>query len=184
MMHMRRMSCALGALLLTVVLPAPAFAGNKKTETVKTCKGGTMAVSEAEKAIIRLHNAYRADAGLGRLCVNRKLTKSARFHSREEIKHDYYAHCSKDENGNCYRSWFERIRDFGFDGFYCCPENLHIGWDPYSDPEWIFRSWLGSYGHRANIADPNITMFGVGTYKGKWKNYEGTVAYTVDFGAK
>lgn len=180
----RMLILGLIASFATIGVALAPSSGARATNKVRTCRGGTILLKKKELAILKLHNRTRKELGLSRVCVSRSLTRAARFHSREEIRNDYYAHCSKNKGGACYEQWYERVRRFGYSGSYCCPENLHIGWGSYAAPLRIFDDWVDSPGHWENIRDPNVREIGVGTYRGTWKGQPKTTAYSVDFGRR
>ena len=69
----------LAAVGVSAVEPGRAEAAN----TVKSCTGGDVRLSAAEKQMLELHNKERASRDLPRLCVHPKLQKAANAHSRD-----------------------------------------------------------------------------------------------------
>ena len=158
------------AFLVSAVEPERAGAA---TKTVKTCGGEKMQLKWKEKRTLKLHNHKRRSRELRPLCVNRKLTKAARAHSASMIKKDYFGH------GNVGR----RLKRHGY---HCrvCAENIGGGSGKYAKPHNMFRRWMNSSHHRANILDRRFRAVGVGTYKGTYKGHKGYTMYTVDFGRR
>jgi hypothetical protein len=63
-------------------------------------------------------------------------------------------------------------------------ENIAWGSGSLASPEYIFRSWLESSEHRANILDPEYREIGIGTAMGEYQGYSDSTVYTVDFGVR
>jgi uncharacterized protein YkwD len=158
------------AFLASAVDPERAGAA---TNTVRTCAGETIQLKWKEKRTLRLHNHKRKSRGLRPLCVNRKLTKAARAHSASMIKKDYFGHGSVGR----------RLKRHGYH-WRVYGENIAGGTGRYARPAKIFRRWMNSSGHRANILDRRFREVGVGTYKGTYKGKRGYTMYTVDFGRR
>jgi len=181
-MGLRYATAVLGAVLLASVtifsstMVEPQRAG--ATTTVTTCSGGSITLRFKEKRTLVLHNKARTDHGLKPLCVNRKLTRAARSHSREMIGKDYFSHYSYDGEGVG-----SRLKRFGYDGSVY-DENIAGGYGTSGEPDPIFRLWMNDPPHRANILDRRFRQVGVGTYKGSYKGKDGYTMYTVDFGSR
>jgi uncharacterized protein YkwD len=161
------------ALSISVVQPENAQAA---TATVRTCNGRPFTLKLREKRIFLLHNHVRKKHGLKPLCVNTHLTRSARFHSREMINKDYFSHRSYNGEGVG-----ARLRRFGYD-WSVYGENIAGGYGPPSAPGPIFKRWMNSAQHRANILNRRFRQIGVGTATGNYKGHTGYTMYTVDFG--
>lgn len=182
-MDSRYVSAVLGAVMLvcataflsTAVEPRMAGA---TTATVKTCGGGSIALNAREKRILVLHNRARAERGLRPLCVDPRLTRAARSHSREMVEKDYFSHDSFDGE-----SVGARLGRFGYD-CSVCGENIAGGYGAHAGPGPTFERWMGSAEHRANILDGRFRRVGVGTYTGNYEGIEGYLMYTVDFGSR
>lgn len=139
------------AFLSTTVEPRMAGA---TTANVKTCGGESITLKAREKRTLALHNMARADRGLRPLCVDPRLTRAARSHSRQMVKKDYFSHNSY--NGE---SVGARLRRFGYD-CSVCGENIAGGTvrtqdrAPPSNAGWAARgtgptSWTGGSGGSA-----------------------------------
>jgi uncharacterized protein YkwD len=86
------------------------------------------------------------------------------------IKKNYFGH------GNVGR----RLKRFDYN-WRVCAENIAGGSGSNARPGNIFRRWMKSRSHRANILDRRFREVGVGTHKG---TYKGHTMYTVDFGRR
>jgi uncharacterized protein YkwD len=164
------------AIAATVVALSVSAIEPKKAEAasvVRTCGGGTIKLKAKEERTFRLHNRARKSRGLRPLCVHPKLTKAARSHSASMIKKDYFGHGSVGR----------RLKRHGYH-WRIYGENIAGGSGSYGLPGNIFRRWMGSSRHRANILDRRFGQVGVGTYKGTYKGTRGYTMYTVDFGTR
>lgn len=148
------------------------------TTAVRTCGGGSIALKAKEKRVFMRHNEARANRGLKPLCVDPRLTRAARSHSREMIRKDYFSHSSHNGEGLS-----ARLRRFGYD-CGACGENIAGGLGTPGKPGPVFERWMGSSGHRANILSRGFKRVGVGTYTGKFRGMSGYAMYTVDFGGR
>ena len=150
---------------------------------VKTCGGGTIELSSNEKRTLDLHNRARVDRGLPRLCVHRVLTKAARAHSQEMLDKDYFSHDSY--NGE---TAGERIARFGYTSkgyrYYKIGENIAWGSGSQGSPDSIFKSWMNSPGHKANIVHKDFREIGIGARTGTFQGNTQSTMYTVDFGTR
>ena len=138
--------------------------------SVQSCTGGDVSLSADEKRMFELHNKTRADRGLSRLCVHPALQKAARAHSKDMIERDYFNH------GNVGK----RLSKFGY-RWSTYGEN--ILYDPGSrdSVESLFKVWMKSSGHRANILEKSFREVGIGAISGNYKGGKATM-WTADFG--
>jgi uncharacterized protein YkwD len=155
--------------LIRVDSPAQATGGGYASR----CGGGEIFLFAAEMRLLTLHNYARKNHGLKPFCVHPALQEAARAHSKDMIKHDYYAHTTKGKN----QSACARIHRFGY-RWSDCAEN--IGYNP--TPEGVFFSWMRSSIHRRNILDGTFHEIGIGACAGDYSDSK-TTMYTVDFGA-
>jgi uncharacterized protein YkwD len=181
-----------GVVVVAVVLAVAAAVGlsasNPSTAeaalvTVKTCGGGSIDLTGTEKRTLDLHNQARASNGLPALCVQPTLTKAARAHSQEMLDKDYFSHDSYDGE-----TFGARLKRFGYTssgyGYYTVGENIAWGSGSYGSPDAVFKGWMNSAGHKANILNPKFREIGIGARTGTYKTYAGATMYTVDFGAR
>src|SRR5215204_3115700 len=150
-MGLRYATAVLGAVILTsaTIFSSTAVEPQRAgaTTTVRTCSGGDITLMAKEKRTLALHNKARTDRGLKPLCVNPKLTRAARSHSREMIEKDYFSHNSYDGEGAG-----SRLRRFGYD-WSVYAENIAGGYGTSGEPDPIFKLWMNDPPHRANILD-------------------------------
>ena len=142
------------------------------TASVRSCTGGNINLSADEKRMLDLHEKARADKGLPKFCVHPDLQKAARAHSKEMIDKDFFKH------GNV----GSRLKHFGY-GWRTYGEN--ILYDPGSPDttESLFKLWMKSSGHKANILNKNFREIGIGASTGNYKGGKATM-WTTDFGAR
>ena len=139
--------------------------------SVKSCTGGDVRLSAAEKAMLQLYNHERASRDLPRLCVHPRLQKAANAHSRDMIQRGRFTH------GNTGR----RLRKFGY-RWSAYAENIARD-DGRPSPETTFRGWMRSSSHRSNILDRRLDEVGVGAATGR-VNGSRTTAWTVDLATR
>lgn len=167
------MLAAVAALGATAVEPRSADAEVGATvgaTAAASCTGGNVNLSADEKRMLDLHNRARADRGLRRLCVHPDLQRAARAHSEEMVHRDRFAH------GNV----GQRLSQFGY-RWSTYGEN--ILYDPGSrdSTQGLFKLWMDSRGHRANILENDFSEVGIGASSGNYKGGKATM-WTVDFG--
>jgi uncharacterized protein YkwD len=160
---------SVAALSVSAIEPSKAEAA----DTVRTCGGGKIKLNAKEERTLKLHNRARKNHGIRRLCVHPKLTKAARAHSASMIKKDYFGH------GNVGR----RLKRFDYN-WRTCGENIAGGSGRYGRPANVFKRWMKSRGHRANILKKGFREVGIGTATGTYKGNKGFTMYTVDFGRR
>ncbi|MFD0902301.1 CAP domain-containing protein, partial [Actinomadura sediminis] len=129
----------------------------------------TTAPSSAERAVIALTNAERADAGCAPLRTDERLMTAAERHSADMAANGYFSHTS--QNGDT--PW-DRMEAAG----YPSPgaENIAKG---YGSAEAVVRGWMNSPGHRRNILNCDLRAIGVGMVDGR-----GGRLWTQNFGWK
>ncbi|HEY3227111.1 MAG TPA: CAP domain-containing protein [Planctomycetota bacterium] len=110
------------------------------------------AVNESE--LETLVNRYRADRGLDPLFVLPELRDMAREHSTNMGSHDPAFFDHRTPEGD-----LPEDRAAGWIEFAAIGENIAAG---QSAAEGVFRSWLDSPAHRANLEDPRWTHMGAG----------------------
>lgn len=106
------------------------------------------------------------------------LDGAARYHSRDMLQDNYFAHDSYDGSGGstfvC--SWSSRINTF-YSGWNSLAENIAAG---YSSPAAVMAGWMGSPGHKGNILSTGNWEIGVGYYNGGGYGHY----WTQDFGRR
>lgn len=126
-----------------------------------------------------LLNRVRARHGLAALRLNAKLSRAARRHSRDMVRHRYFAHNSR--NG---RSPFDRMRATHYvprNASWWLGENIAWGSGSLSAPAAVVREWMRSPPHRANILSRRFRDIGIGIVVGAPVGGAGAT-YTTDFG--
>jgi uncharacterized protein YkwD len=177
-------------LAVTLVLAAAASASPQRPShrpahgVVGACSAAHTAVHRgtirpARDATLCLLNRVRARHGLSRLRLNAKLAHAARRHSRDMVRHRYFAHDSL--NG---RSPFDRMRATHYvprNASWWLGENIGWGSGPLAQPAALVRAWMHSPPHRANILSRHFRDIGIGIAPGAPVG-GGGATYTTDFG--
>ena len=149
------------------------------TIAVVGCTGTTVALSADEKRTLDLHNQTRVANGLAQFCVHPALTAAARAHSQDMMAKGYFSHTSLDGS-----SFVTRVTRAGYTNWRALAENIAWGSGTYGAPDAIFRGWMNSAGHKANILNGTLREIGIGVAAGTFKTYANAKMYTVDFGAR
>jgi len=135
------------------------------------CDGGRLYLNAEELRTFALHNAARRDRNLRPFCVHPALLKAARLHTRDMIQRNYFSHITKGTNLDpC-----DRIRRQGY-RYSSCAENI----GSYPTPDSMFKAWMNSPGHRANILSSKYREVGIGVAR----RGSGNLVFTVDFGTR
>jgi uncharacterized protein YkwD len=159
-----------GAVLLIALLGAAVLAVRARPAGADaTCAVPRLAMDEEEAAALAAINAARAGAGLAPLTPSVGLMRAARWKSEHMAAGAPFAHDDTD------RTWFERVRDCGYEGAGYLGENLAAGTERGAD---AVRLWNGSPPHRANLLDPRARAIGIARARGgPWGWY-----WTANFG--
>ncbi len=166
------------AVTAALVIDAPA-ASAAGAGYVGKCGGGRILLNADEKRTFALHNQARKTRNLRLFCVDPRLQKVARAHSRDMIQRDYFSHTTKGTN----RSGCDRVKNSGY-RFRYCAENIAWGQREKGEPDNIMRSWMESSGHRRNILNGRYREVGIGTATGTFRGQRDVTTYTVDFGTR
>ena len=147
------------------------------------CGGGKVFLTSQEKRSFILHNRVRRSHNLRAFCINPRLEKAARAHSRDMIQRDYFTHNTKGGS-----SFAQRLKHFGYTPngyrYYTIGENIAWGSGSYGTPDHIFNGWMHSTEHRHNILNGKFHEIGIGAYTGTYKRYRNATMYTADFGTR
>ncbi len=161
----------------------PSVAEAARSGSVKKCGGGKIFLNAKEKRTFALHNKIRRNHKMRTLCVNPKLKRAARSHSKDMIRRDYFSHNTKGRG-----SFAKRLKRFGYTSggykYYTTGENIAYGSGRKGNPGRIMRAWMKSSGHRHNILNRKFREIGIGTYTGNWNGHKGVTMYTADFGTR
>jgi uncharacterized protein YkwD len=135
-------------------------------------------------SLLCLLNRAREDRGIAHLRYSAELRRAATGHSNDMVEHRYFSH-----DGFHGSSLTARVAKAGYlarAGAYAIGEN--IGGGPgrrYGSPIAVFRMWMHSPGHRANILDSRFREFGVGTARGfPFGGGRRAATYTLDLGSR
>ena len=108
-----------------------------------------------------LANQTRQSLGLGILASSLKLDQAARLKAEDMVKNQYFSHTSP--TGVTPWFWFSQT-DYNYK---YAGENLAIG---FFDSEEVYRAWLDSPSHKANLVNPNYREIGTAIASGFGQN--------------
>jgi uncharacterized protein YkwD len=180
---------ALPALLALVCL----LASLASADGAAAAKGAPCGNSTTAPAQLSLHqmrsselcliNRVRVHYGLHPLAYNPSLRDSAEAHSDSMIAHHYFAH---EGPGGSVDSRITRAGYLRSTDAFTIGENIGGGHGKrWASPMAVFKEWMHSPPHRANILDPSYRDAGVGVARGfPMGSDAGSATYTVDFGAR
>ena len=123
----------------------------------------------AEQALLREMNRVRAEHELAPFRVDSALERTARAHSADMIRRDYFDH----------GAFESRMQDAGARG-PMFGENLAWGVGSKTAAAAIVRLWLRSPGHRANLLRPGFHRVGIGAPRGEFLGWRGARVVTLD----
>jgi len=122
-----------------------------------------------ERQIFDLANAVRVRDGLNPLIWDEKISQTARKHSEDMAKNNFFNH-----NNLSNKSPFDRMKEDGIK-FMSASENIAAG---QTSAIFAHEGWMNSIGHRNNILS-KIQRLGVGVYfGGTYKVYYTQKFYT------
>jgi uncharacterized protein YkwD len=125
-------------------------------------------VSGSERSLLRTINSVRTSRGLAPLRVDFRLVRSARSHSADMLRRQYFAHGSVASRA---RALGARGPVFG--------ENL--AWAAGLTAQWVVNQWLASPSHRAVMLRPGFRRVGIGIVFGTFAGRGGAGVVTADF---
>jgi uncharacterized protein YkwD len=108
--------------------------------------------------VTALMNVYRAEAGLGPLRLDAKLTRAAESRMQDMIDGAWWSHESPD--GTPPFVWITAA-DYNY---VAAAENLAAG---FETAKLLVQSWIESPGHRANIMNPLYADCGIAIIEGR-----------------
>jgi uncharacterized protein YkwD len=179
----------LAALAVALLCAAPVSAEPAHANPRARCAHTGSAPQQATLHYLRtsmlcLVNRVRERYGIAPLRFNIDLFRSATGHSNDMVRNGYFSHY-----GSAGSTLTGRVGRAGYlagAGFYLIGEN--IGGGPgrrFGSPIQVFRSWMDSPPHRANMLDPKFYDFGVGVARGYPYGGGMTAAtYTLDLGTR
>jgi uncharacterized protein YkwD len=186
---MKRVAILAVSVLLATMAAIGVLAADQESASatggkVNRCGGGTIFLGAKEKKTFALHNEIRRHHHLPTFCVHPTLEKTARDHSEDMIRKDYFSHDTKGRNETAE----QRIKRFGYTpqgfSFYMVGENIAYGSGTYGEPNSIMNSWMKSTDHRHNILNGKYREIGIGVSTGTWQGHDGVSMYTADFGVR
>jgi uncharacterized protein YkwD len=177
------------AALLTAAVSSPGLAEASRSAVRRQCAGADVDPAQASLHFLRssvlcLVNRVREHYGLDRLHYNPDLRRSATGHSNDMVANGYFSHfgpAGSTPSGRITRAgYLTRARS------YFLGEDLAGGEGRrYGAPLAIFRAWMHSPPHRANILNPRFHDVGVGVARGfPLGGGRNSATYTIDFGTR
>jgi len=180
--HPRLLAVLASVCAVALALPAPAL-GARACEAAKATPANA-----DDRTIVRatlcVLNAERANAGLGPLRLNKRLSKAARRHAEDMNRRNYFSH---DTLGG--GTFVDRIRQTGYlngANYWTVGENIAWGTRDQAAPSGVAKMWMGSPGHRANILSGSFREIGIGLSDGApvARSPKPVAIYATEFGAK
>jgi uncharacterized protein YkwD len=172
-----------------VTVTSPVRAEASRSFVRQQCVGADVAPAQASLHFLRssvlcLVNRVRKHYGLSRLRYNPDLRRSATGHSNDMVANGYFSHfgpSGSTPSGRITRAgYLTRARS------YFLGEDLAGGSGRRrGSPLGIFRAWMHSLPHRANILDSRFDDAGVGVARGfPLGGGPNSATYTIDFGTR
>ena len=169
---LKPVAAACAALILVLAVAAVAAAPGRASERAAN-----------EAVMLQLVNGARAHRGLAPLHVHAALSRAARAHSRDMMRHQYFSHSSPG-GASC----GARTRRAGYATSGCrswaVSEAIAWGMSSVGTPQAVFGAWMRSASHRAIILGRRWRDVGVGCASGTFNGASGSWMYTVDVGRR
>ena len=171
------------AALVAILLPATGAAASRPPCGHSGAAPARLTLHQMRSSELCLINRVRAHYGLHKLSFNHSLRDSATGHSDSMVTNRYFAH---EGPGGSVGSRISRTGYLHRARAYTVGENIGGGHGRrYGSPMAVFKEWMHSPPHRANILDPGFRDAGVGVARGyPMGGAAGAATYTVDFGAR
>lgn len=177
----------LWAMALALLAAAPAVAANaaaapnRLLASPSACPGQGnpgAPVAKQVRAMRCMTNYARQHRGKPPLARLRSLDRAARGKAGDILRCDRFDHSAC---GREFTYWFERV---GYGG-RCTSlgENIAWGTGALGSVRSIFRAWIGSPGHRANILG-DFAELGIGLRIGTLEGNSGAHVWTQEFGSR
>ncbi len=144
--------------------------------TAPTAHAASSRLSPTERAVIRLMNQVRARHGLPVLRTSPSLARAADGHSRDMLRHNFFAHESSDGT-----SFDRRVRHYA--KARRVGENLAMLPGVRRGARQVVQMWLKSAAHRQILLSYGFRRVGVSKRSGHLGAQKATV-YTVDFASR
>jgi uncharacterized protein YkwD len=166
---------ALSVLVLPTLALADAAGRGAAASGCSTRAGLGAPAAVQEGAMLCLVDNARRALGLPELAADGALGRAADHKSADILRCDEFSH---EACGREFTYWIER---FGFHGC-ASAENIAWGGGGLGGVRSIFRLWMHSPGHRANILGP-YEEIGIGLRVGSLEGNGGAHVWTQDFGS-
>lgn len=144
------------------------------------CPGQTatgLSTEEQVAVMLCMTNFARAAHGMGALAPSAQLGRAAEQKSADIVGCDEFSH---EACGRPFQFWIQR---YGYlKGCWRAAENIAWGTGTYATVGAIFKAWLESPEHHANILGP-YREIGIGLRVGGVEGYENAAVWTQDFGS-
>jgi len=127
-------------------------------------------LSAAETSLLKTVNAVRASHGVAPVRIDYRLERTARAHSADMLRHQYFAH----------GAFGSRVRSSGAFGPVFGED---LAWGPVS-ASWVVSEWLASPEHRSVLLRPGFRRVGIGAYQGSFAGQGGKLVVTADFAGR
>lgn len=169
--------------IASFLLPATGASASRTPCGNSTAAPRQLTLHEMRTSELCLINRVRVHYGLHPLSFNAELRDSATGHSDSMVANRYFAH---EGPGGPMNSRITRTGYLHDAGAFSVGENIGGGRGArYGSPMAVFKEWMHSPPHRANILDPGFRDAGVGVARGyPIGSARGSATYTVDFGAR
>jgi uncharacterized protein YkwD len=167
---------------------AMAAAGAPAASAAQACGSSSAMPDAASQRALQLStlcllNNERSQRHMRRLRLNKRLSRAARGHAQDMVRHQYFSHDTPSGT-----DFVQRIQRTGYlrsAGAWLVGENLAWGSVNRSTPASIVDAWMHSPGHRANILNRRFREIGIGVTFGAPEGAEGPSAtYATDFGSR
>jgi uncharacterized protein YkwD len=139
-------------MILLALLALPAVQADDKKEKPK------FKLTDAEQKIFDWTNEARKKEKQPALKLSQVLCEVARAHSANMAKQKKASHELDGKNP------FDRIKAAGYQAVL---GGENIGWTEESAPDVVFKNWMESAPHKANILKDKYTEIGIGMAKGE-----------------
>lgn len=123
-------------------------------------------------------NYARRASGLEPLTAVPPLNRAADRKAGDIIRCEEFSH---EACGREFTYWMARVGYLG-DGCWRAAENIAWGTASFASVRAIFRSWIGSNGHRENILGP-YAQTGIGLRIGRFQSFRGAHVWVQEFGS-
>ncbi len=125
--------------------------------------------------LLRAHNEYRAEMGMGQLRLNTLLNISAQKKGEVMLSSNCWSHYCP-PNKSPWKFFDEAKYDYVFAG-----ENLAEGYYNIGD---VMQAWINSKTHRDNIVKPEFVEVGFAILYGNYLNNSNNMLVVVHFGSR